>query len=159
MERVTTDPAGLARRILDDNLYLTLATADGDGRPWASPVYYARAADGELLWVSEPGTRHSRNIAARARASAVVFDSTVAPGTAQAVYVEGDAEEVAGPDLEPCVEAFSRRSQATGAGPWEEGDVTGDARLRLYRLRALGVWVLDGIGDDREGDRRIPVEL
>jgi hypothetical protein len=127
MERVTTDAAGLARRILDDSLYLTLATADGDGRPWASPVYYARAADGELLWVSEPGTRHSTPPSPR------------------------------GPRRPSTSRATRRRSRDLTWSP--EGDVTGDARLRLYRLRALGVWVLDGIGDDREGDRRIPVEL
>ena len=30
--------AALARGIADTNLYMTLATADRDGRPWASPV-------------------------------------------------------------------------------------------------------------------------
>jgi hypothetical protein len=30
-----------ARTIIDANLYMTLATADEAGRPWASPVYYA----------------------------------------------------------------------------------------------------------------------
>ena len=29
------------RSIVDDNLYMVLATADADGRPWASPVYFA----------------------------------------------------------------------------------------------------------------------
>ena len=35
------DLAILAREIIDANQYLTLATADGDGRPWAAPVWYA----------------------------------------------------------------------------------------------------------------------
>jgi pyridoxine/pyridoxamine 5'-phosphate oxidase len=153
------DAVALARLVIDQNLYMTLATADAEGRPWASPVWYAPVAHRELLWVSEPGTRHSGNIAARPRVSAVVYDSTVAPGRAQAVYLEGDAEEVPAAELAPAVEAFSRRSRATGLAAWEPGDVSGDARLRLYRLRAQDVWVLDGIGDDREGDRRIPVEL
>jgi hypothetical protein len=30
-----------ARGIIDANLYLVLATADGTGRPWSSPVYFA----------------------------------------------------------------------------------------------------------------------
>ena len=31
----------LARGIVDSNLYATLATADAEGRPWASPVWFA----------------------------------------------------------------------------------------------------------------------
>jgi len=27
--------------MIDANLYLVLATADGTGRPWRSPVYFA----------------------------------------------------------------------------------------------------------------------
>ena len=30
-----------ARRIIDANSYMTLATADADGRPWATPVWFA----------------------------------------------------------------------------------------------------------------------
>jgi hypothetical protein len=31
------DTSAEARRIVDANMYMTLATADDDGRPWASP--------------------------------------------------------------------------------------------------------------------------
>jgi hypothetical protein len=30
-----------ARAIIDSNFYMTLGTADEEGRPWVSPVYYA----------------------------------------------------------------------------------------------------------------------
>jgi predicted pyridoxine 5'-phosphate oxidase superfamily flavin-nucleotide-binding protein len=33
--------AECARRIIDANSYATLATADADGRPWATPVWFA----------------------------------------------------------------------------------------------------------------------
>ena len=35
------DLGAMAREIIDANLYMTLATADSEGRPWASPVYPA----------------------------------------------------------------------------------------------------------------------
>jgi hypothetical protein len=35
--------AAIARETIDASLYMTLATADHEGRPWASPVYYAVA--------------------------------------------------------------------------------------------------------------------
>jgi general stress protein 26 len=49
----TTGAAELtARAIIDASLYLVLATADGTGRPWSSPVYFAHDGYAEFLWVS-----------------------------------------------------------------------------------------------------------
>jgi nitroimidazol reductase NimA-like FMN-containing flavoprotein (pyridoxamine 5'-phosphate oxidase superfamily) len=33
--------ASLARDVIDANQYLVLGTADPDGRPWTTPVYFA----------------------------------------------------------------------------------------------------------------------
>jgi nitroimidazol reductase NimA-like FMN-containing flavoprotein (pyridoxamine 5'-phosphate oxidase superfamily) len=57
--------ADVVRAIVDANRYMTLATADEDGRPWASPVWFATIDRRELFWVSRPDARHSRNIAER----------------------------------------------------------------------------------------------
>ena len=61
-----TDYADSARAIIDRNAYMVLGTADADGTPWASPVWFATAGYSEFVWVSKPGTRHSRNLAAAA---------------------------------------------------------------------------------------------
>ncbi len=52
----------LGRAIVDANLYMVLGTADGAGRPWVSPVYCVPDAYRELIWVSSPEARHSRNL-------------------------------------------------------------------------------------------------
>jgi nitroimidazol reductase NimA-like FMN-containing flavoprotein (pyridoxamine 5'-phosphate oxidase superfamily) len=59
------DLASVARDIIDSNAYMTLATADENGRPWASPVWYAAEGYAHFYWVSSPEARHSRNLAAR----------------------------------------------------------------------------------------------
>jgi nitroimidazol reductase NimA-like FMN-containing flavoprotein (pyridoxamine 5'-phosphate oxidase superfamily) len=82
------DLADLARGIIDANRYMTLATADRDGRPWASPVWFAHQGYTEFLWISRPEARHSRNLAVRPELAIVIFDSTVPAGQGQAVYVE-----------------------------------------------------------------------
>src|SRR4051794_8897154 len=92
------DPAAVARAVLDGNRYLTLATADHDGRPWSSPVWFASQDDRTFWWVSRPGAAHSRNIAARPEVAGVVFDSTVVPGTARAVYLRGTAVQADDPE-------------------------------------------------------------
>jgi hypothetical protein len=146
------DLAGTARRIIDANSYLTLATADADGRPWATPVWFAPDRYTDFLWVSRPGARHSRNIAARPDIGIVIFDSTVPVGGAEAVYVEAFAEQVSAAEVEPAIATFSARSEADGAGPWRVADVVGSAGHRLYRARASAHFLLDA------KDRRIPVD-
>jgi nitroimidazol reductase NimA-like FMN-containing flavoprotein (pyridoxamine 5'-phosphate oxidase superfamily) len=141
-----------AREILSSNLYLTLATADEDGRPWASPVYFASDDHADFYWVSDPEARHSRNLAVRPHASAVVFDSRAEIGTGQAVYMSIAAEQVTGSEIERGIAIFSRTSVSHGGHEWSAGDVTGPARLRLYRATATDWWELDA------SDRRIAVD-
>jgi nitroimidazol reductase NimA-like FMN-containing flavoprotein (pyridoxamine 5'-phosphate oxidase superfamily) len=148
MERRQDDLVAVAREIIDANRYMTLATADGDGRPWAAPVWYAHQGYTEFFWVSRPGARHSRNLATRPEVGIVIFDSTVPEGEGQAVYVEALAEEVDGAERGPGIGIVSRRSEAGGAGPWGVEDVTGPAPLRLYRARAEQHFVL-GAHDQR----------
>jgi hypothetical protein len=122
-----------------------LSTADRAGNPWASPVWFAREGD-DFLWVSDPGARHSRNLAARPRVAIVVFDSTVEPAAAEALYFEAEAAE------DPSgIAAYSRESVAQGLGEWALSDVTAPARHRLYRARVTGRWALG------ERSQRIPL--
>ena len=93
---------------------MTMATAGADGDPWVSPVYFAAGDRDELLWVSEPGTRHSLNIAARPRIAVVIFDSRVAIGEAQALYGSGEAARSNGSPSPRCMarSASPRRHRA-----------------------------------------------
>jgi hypothetical protein len=99
----TTDAAELtAQAIIDANRYMVLATADGTGRPWSSPVYFAHDSYAEFLRVSAPETTHSRNIAARPQVGVVIFDSHGPIGTGQGVYLSPDAPigfQLSGVDL------------------------------------------------------------
>lgn len=140
-----------AHRVLAANAYMTLATADADGRPWATPVWFAARDLDVFLWVSRPGSRHSRNIAARAAVGIVVFDSTAAVGDASAVYVEAQAREVGPDERDAGLVVFNGRAQEQGIGLWTERDVTEPAQFRLYRATASRVHVLD------EHDGRIAV--
>ena len=148
----------LARSIVDSNLYLTLATADAEGRPWASPVWFAHEGYRDFLWVSRPEARHSRNIKIRPEVALVVFDSTAAPGDAAAVYAEGRGEELEGDELVRAIRTYSRRSEATvlaalGLAALGAADVTAPARHRLYRATASRHFLLGG---DHERIEAIP---
>ena len=135
------DLAAHARAIIDANLYLTLGTADPDGRPWTSPVYFAPAGDREFVWLSDPDARHSRHLAERPQVSLVIFDSTVAPYHGRAVYAAGEAWELSGSDLDRALRAYPR-ADGRGATPVTPEEVTGPAPYRLYRATASDIWVL-----------------
>lgn len=153
---MTSDPADIARDVIDASLYMVLATADENGRPWASPVYFAHAGYAEFFWVSSPGTAHSRNIAVRPQVSIAIFDSTVPINTGQGVYMSAVAQEVTGADLDRGIEVFSRRSIAHGSTAWTRADVQAEAELRLYRATAQDHSIL---ANDGRPDHRIAARL
>jgi nitroimidazol reductase NimA-like FMN-containing flavoprotein (pyridoxamine 5'-phosphate oxidase superfamily) len=136
--------------IIDANRFMTLATADANGVPWASPVWFARRTD-EFLWVSRPDARHSLNIAANPEIAFVIFNSQVRPGDGQAVYVSAVAEELAGDAIDDGIRVFSDASVADGLTEWTRADVTPPARHRLYRATVKEMSRLAG------GDRREPL--
>jgi nitroimidazol reductase NimA-like FMN-containing flavoprotein (pyridoxamine 5'-phosphate oxidase superfamily) len=137
------DLGAIARDIIDSNLYMTLGTANEDGRPWVSPVYYAHEGYAESYWVSSPEATHSRNLAARLEVAIVVSDSRAPIGSGQGVYVSAIAEELADADLDRGIAIFSRRSESHGASEWTRDDVLPPARHRLYRATAAEHSVLD----------------
>jgi nitroimidazol reductase NimA-like FMN-containing flavoprotein (pyridoxamine 5'-phosphate oxidase superfamily) len=142
-----------ARSIVDANSYMTLATADADGRPWASPVWFATRDQREFIWASRPEARHSLNIASRPEVAIVIFDSHVPPGRGAAVYMSARAEQLEGVDAARGLEIFSAECLAQGLPAWLPEQIAPGARHRLYRARAAEQYVLN----DR--DERVPVEL
>jgi nitroimidazol reductase NimA-like FMN-containing flavoprotein (pyridoxamine 5'-phosphate oxidase superfamily) len=147
------DPAALARSLIDASLYLVLGTADEDGLPWASPVYFAHSEHRDFFWVSRPDARHSRNITARPDVSIVIFDSSVPIGTGRGVYMTAVARELEGEDQVAGLKVYSRRALEHGGRAFTQDDVRGSAALRFYRATAVEQFVLDDF------DRRVPVQL
>jgi uncharacterized protein YhbP (UPF0306 family) len=143
------DPGKIARAIIGSGLYMVLGTADEQGTPWTSPVYYAHDGYSRLLWVSRPERRHSRNLTARPQISIVIFNSGAAISTGQGVYMAAEAREAADGEREEGIEVFSRRSKVHGAGAWSLDDVTGSAALRLYVARVSEHWILEPGTDNR----------
>jgi hypothetical protein len=151
------DLDALARRVLDANRYVTLATLDPDGRPRLSPVYYTPARNCDLYWVSSPDAHHSRNLTERPQLELVVFDSSVPVGGAEALYASATAREIGEAELEDVVgEAFR---PAGGARAFAPDELRGAADLRLYVASMTACEVLVRGGDPVWGrgvDTRVP---
>ena len=147
-----SDQVESAKRVIDDNRYLTLGTADGQGNPWVSPVWYATNGYTEFLWLSSADARHSKNIATRSRVALVIFDSRSAPTDARALYIDGHANEVKKRELERAQGVFSAASLAEGLPTRKVEDFLPPGRMRLYRAEARETFVL-------ENDERIRIAL
>ncbi|MQA78637.1 MAG: pyridoxamine 5'-phosphate oxidase family protein [Streptosporangiales bacterium] len=129
------DTAAFVRGVVDDNLFMILGTADGDGRPWTSPVYFTHADYREFYWMSSPDVTHSRNLARRPEVSIVIFDSRVRPGDGAPVYLAAVAEELAGDDVERALTVYPGPLQP-GVRSVTLADVTAPSPYRLYRATA-----------------------
>lgn len=149
-----TDNHAHARMLLDDNRYVVLATADADGNPWATPVWFAPDGLDRLYWVSWPGSRHSQLIERRPVVALTVLDSTVVPGDAAAFYATARARQCPDDELDQALDVFNRRSLAQGLREFTREHVTGGARLRLYVADITEAWVLD---QDSDVDQRAEV--
>ncbi len=152
-----TDFSDMARGIIESNRYMVLGTADEDGVPWVTPVWFAQSDHRRFIWVSSPERRHSQDVKARPEVSIVIFDSQVAVGSARAVYMSARAEELSGAELERDVTFFDTAGQAQGlTHRWALQDVQAPAPYRLYRATVSQHWVLD---PDSSPDERADVTL
>ena len=96
-------------RVLTANRYVVLGTADENGRPWVTPVFFAPLEPNRVCWVSSPDSRHSRNIAHRPAVAITVFDSTVEVGRAEAAYFDTDAARAAADEIDTALQSLNLR--------------------------------------------------
>ncbi|HST66058.1 MAG TPA: pyridoxamine 5'-phosphate oxidase family protein [Mycobacteriales bacterium] len=149
-----TDNHAHARTVLDGTCYAVLATADADGAPWATPVWFAPDGLDRLYWLSWPGSRHSQLIEARPGIALTVFDTHAVPNEGTAFYATAQARQCPDEQLEGGLRVLNRRLAAYGMGAFTRERTTGGARLRLYVAEITDAWVLD---QDAEVDQRAPV--
>lgn len=135
------DLGATVRSIIDANRYMILATADADGQPWASPVFYGARDYTDFFWLSVPEAVHSRNVAARPQLSMVVFDSQVVPGSGQAVYMSAVAQQVPEDDLDESLRYYPG-DPSRGARQVPVEQVRPPAPFRLYRAAVSQRWIL-----------------
>ena len=154
-----TDLADLARTTLVENTFMVLGTVDPSGRARVSPVWFSLVDHRIVYWLSSPDAHHSHNVELRPEVSIVVFDSSAAPHTGQAVYLEATAERVPDEELEAaCAEAFRDVDESlafTAESLQSEPFVLYRAHITASEVHVRGRDFGDGSGTDQ----RVSVEL
>ncbi len=85
---------GQAKKIIEENIYLTLATSTKNGKPWISPLFFAFDENYNFYWISGKNSLHSQLISRNPNVAIVIFDSKTPVGTGDGVYFEAVAEEL-----------------------------------------------------------------
>src|SRR5688500_13438731 len=85
----------VTRRLLDASKLCAIATVSADGTAHINTAYFAWSSAFEIVWISAPEARHSRNIRLRPSTAIAVFDSTQSwGGSDRGIQLSGLAREV-----------------------------------------------------------------
>jgi uncharacterized protein YhbP (UPF0306 family) len=150
-----------ARRIIADNIYLTLATCDLKNKPWAAPVYYAYDSDYNFYFVSAKDSLHATHIAENPAVGIAIYNSTIPAGECDGVQIDGMAHVAGVTDLPKALGVYSNRRFRD---PKERSlhinsvtDFWGVALLRIFVVRVVKAYTLDPTV--KEVDKRIEARL
>jgi hypothetical protein len=66
----------LAHDLLDASTLCAISTTSRAGRPHVNTAYFAPSPAFDLVWLSDPAARHSRNLAAHPATAIAVYDSS-----------------------------------------------------------------------------------
>ena len=128
--------AAAARGLLDASTLCAISTVASRRRAYVNTAYFAWSADFDLVWISEPHARHSRNIRARPTAAIAVYDSRQtwdAPD--RGIQLFGSAREIEAADAE--------HAETIYAGRFRDYRHTDRAAYRLYAFRPCRLKLFD----------------
>jgi Pyridoxamine 5'-phosphate oxidase len=159
---MSQSPSQLVARvddILERIAYATLATVSDAGVPWNAPVYCAYDRRHHFYWGSPADAIHSRNIRANGRGAIVVYDSTIAPGTGQGVYMSVDCRELH--DADELRAGFAVIDARRGeVSYWLLEEFLQDGPIRMYEAVPTGVWINhEVLVDGATLDQRVAVQF
>jgi uncharacterized protein YhbP (UPF0306 family) len=131
---------GLIADYLAAHNTMTLATC-GAGGPWAAAVFYAHDADWVLYFMSDPATRHMRDIASTPQVAAAVQDDGQPWESLRGLQIHGCCNRVGSADLARAEACYVRKFPFLRAAPGALAD-----RLRstpFFELRPQWIRMID----------------
>ncbi len=133
--------ARTARKIMNDIVYITVATVNNDGTPWNSPVFCAYDSKYNFYWISSKNCVHSANIEQNHNVALVIYDSTVPEGEGVGVYVKAKADIVTNRrEMEKALGLIYKRKRQKAPPDLDEFI---DSPRAVYKAKPVTFWVND----------------
>jgi len=138
-----------ARAFVAEISTLTLATAAGDGSPWAATVFFVADKKFNLYFVSDHRTQHGRDMAVNARVAATINPDCDNWHAVRGLQVRGTVEIVDGAERAKALLLYFKKFPQIDAlfqSPKDEHEETIATRLKaanFYCIRSEMVRVID----------------
>lgn len=139
-----------AKAILKSNIYLTLATTDGN-LPWAAPLFYCLDEKFNFYFISQMDSLHTINILKQSKVSFAIFDSHQKEGEGNGVQWLGTVALLEWDEIIDGLKYYS-----TSFLNLTPEILSEPAPYRLFKLKPDNFFVLD---PDTETDKRVEVYI
>jgi len=135
------------RALLEETSTLVLATRSADGTPRATPLYFAFDPSLRLVFVSDPNSAHSQNLAHAQLASAALYSQEGDWRRLRGLQLQGHVEALTGD------EAQAARTVYTGRFPFIGQLAEALAASAVYAFQPTWIRLIDnrrGFGFQQE---------
>ena len=126
-----------AKAVIEKIPFITVASVTAEGKPWNSPLFAVHDDQYNFIWNSSVDALHSKNIAANHHVFIVIYDSSP-DSDSQGVYIEAEAKELMGTELEQAIKVFYEKKNKP-ASPKEE--FMAPSLRRMYMAKPTRVWI------------------
>ena len=122
------------KKIIEENIYCTIAMTSLDGKPWVSPVFFVYDENYNIYWVSNKNSEHSRLLRVNPQAAIVIFDSQAPEGAGDGVYIKARVEELSNEEeIKEAIKFLNKRVTKEKFRVKGLGEVTADGVWRIYK--------------------------
>ncbi len=157
MESINESYDDEAKRIIDTNRYMVLATSGNSGDPWAAVVFYTFDKKYNFYFLSAVDSRHSKNIAENQNIAFVIFDATQPMGYSESVQAECIVSFVKENELETIIKLYADRafpdSKIKAIERYRPDSYGKTAEFRFYKVEVKKLYITGTI------DRRTEIEV
>lgn len=165
------NPEDHAKKIINDNLYMTISVCDLGSNPWTSNLFYCFDKKYNFYWYSSKDSRHSRILTENPKTSVSIFNSLAIGKDVSAIYMEGKSNEITSrSDILKILPTYMNRmikKEIVQIGSLGEqfvknaGDFLNDSPLRMYKFTPDKIWTLNEptLYKDKFIDSKIEVNL
>ena len=153
----------LAKEIIKDNKFLSLATIDNEGEVWSTPLSYYCDENYNFYFTSELDSKHIINIIDNPNVSFTIFDSTKRVSDVDGLQIRGIVGEVDKEKLEEVVKNYYQfvfkdpEERKEWEAPYTYFLENNKPIYRFFQIMPTEIYKRDT--EYLDGDRRVKIDL
>ncbi len=153
----------MAKDIIKNNKFLSLATVDNDGKVWSTPLSYSVDENYNFYFTSELDSKHVMNIMDNPEVSFTIFDSTKRVSDIDGLQVTGIVGQVDPSELEKVVKNYyltvfkDPEERKEWEAPYTYFLENNKPVYRFFQIMPTEIYKRDT--ENLDADRRVKIDL